>query len=152
MDTIRIPSAQPDIGIRASHAAPVVIATDGRAQSDAALLIGRILGGDRDATRVVTVLRPVPMLPDAQAPLSPDLDAARRAEAIREARAQVERVWHDSDPDIELREGDPATAVAALAHESAATLIVAGLGRHRVADRIFGDETALRLIRIADRP
>jgi nucleotide-binding universal stress UspA family protein len=31
-------------------------------------------------------------------------------------------------------------------------MIVAGLGRHRVTDRVFGDETALRLIRSADVP
>ena len=31
-------------------------------------------------------------------------------------------------------------------------MIVSGLGRHRVADRVFGDETALRLIRLADVP
>jgi nucleotide-binding universal stress UspA family protein len=31
-------------------------------------------------------------------------------------------------------------------------MIVAGLGRHRVSDRVFGDETALRLVRMADVP
>jgi nucleotide-binding universal stress UspA family protein len=31
-------------------------------------------------------------------------------------------------------------------------MIVAGLGRHRVVDRMLGDETALRLIRVSDVP
>jgi hypothetical protein len=34
--------------------------------------------------------------------------------------------------------------IANIAHESNAAMIVSGLGRHRVMDRLFGDETALR--------
>ena len=49
-------------------------------------------------------------------------------------------------------EGDPASAITRAAHRAGATMIVCGLGRHRVADRIFGDETALRFIRLADVP
>ena len=100
MDTLNIPSALPEIGVRASHSAPIIIATDGRAQSDSALVVGRLYAESANA----------------------------------------------------LREGDPATVIARMAHQSAATMIVAGLGRHRVPDRVFGDETALRLIRTSDVP
>jgi nucleotide-binding universal stress UspA family protein len=64
---------------------------------------------------------------------------------------QTVRTW-GQDGDFELFEGDPATVVARLAHKAGATMIVCGLGRHRVTDRVFGDETALRLIRMADVP
>jgi nucleotide-binding universal stress UspA family protein len=60
-------------------------------------------------------------------------------------------VWNEIG-DVELHEGDPATVITRLAHKDGAALIVCGLGRHRVTDRVFGDETALRLIRVADVP
>jgi nucleotide-binding universal stress UspA family protein len=145
-----IPAA-PELGIRASHTAPVIVASDGRTQSDGALAMGRLLADDKDALRLVTVLRPVPVVPEAQIAISPDVEAARRAEARRELNQQACRVWGD-DVDVELMDGDAATAVTRLAHDVGATMIVCGLGRHRVADRVFGDETALRFIRMADVP
>ena len=151
MDTLNIPSALPAIGVRASHSAPIIIATDGRAQSDSALVVGRLFAESANALRVVTVLRTLPMIPDVRLSGTVDLDAARRAETRREVIAQMCRTW-DDEYDIELREGDPATVIARMAHQSAATMIVAGLGRHRVTDRVFGDETALRLIRTSDVP
>jgi hypothetical protein len=63
METLRIPSTTPELGVRASRAAPVIIATDGRAQSDSALAVGRLLAESTDAIRVVTVLKPMPVLP-----------------------------------------------------------------------------------------
>jgi nucleotide-binding universal stress UspA family protein len=145
-----IPSA-PELGVRASHAAPIIIASDGRSQSDGALAVGRLLADARDAVHLVTVIKPMPAVPEAQASISPDFEAARRAEARREVSEQARRVWSD-DGDVELLEGDPATVVTRFAHKIGATMIVCGLGRHRVADRIFGDETALRFIRVADVP
>ncbi len=151
MYALRMPSIEPELGVRASHAAPIIIATDGRKQSDGALTVGRLLAGSADACRVVTAIKALPFVPDAQVAYSPDLDAARRAAAKRDVVDQIARTW-DDDGDVELRDGDPATVIAKLAHEAGATLIVAGLGRHRVTDRVFGDETALRLIRTADVP
>ena len=37
MKTLGVPSALPELGVRASRSAPVIIATDGRTQYDAAL-------------------------------------------------------------------------------------------------------------------
>jgi nucleotide-binding universal stress UspA family protein len=145
-----IPAA-PELGVRATHAAPIIVASDGRAQSDGALAMGRLLTDDAEALRLVTVIKPVPMVPEAQISITPDMEAARRAEARREAIEQARRMW-DDDVDVELMEGDPATVVTKAAHKAGATMIVCGLGRHRVADRIFGDETALRFIRVADVP
>lgn len=143
-----IPQWDPELGIRANRAEPVIVATDGRRQSDGALRIGRRFAGDLDALRVISVLKPVPMLSDAYA-LSPDIQASRKASVRRDVTAQTLRT-DQRDVEIEVIDGDPATMIANTAHREGATLIVAGLGRHRAADRVFGDETALRLIRIAD--
>jgi nucleotide-binding universal stress UspA family protein len=145
----------PEVGIRALKAAPVIIATDGREQSDPALTTGRILAGDGDgALRVVTVVRPLPLVsPEASIPHSVEGDVVRRAEQKHAVLEQMRRVWGDeSQLDVEVYDGDAATGIADLAHESNASLIVAGLGRHRVMDRLFGDETALRLIRLSGVP
>jgi nucleotide-binding universal stress UspA family protein len=156
MTTLKMPSKTPELGVRASRAAPVIIATDGRDQSDAAVVVGRLLGESSDATRVVTVLKTVPVVsPEMQLSVSADVDAARRAEARRAVIDQVQRWWDVTPADageVELYDGDPATVVARVAHEGGATMIVSGLGRHRVLDRVFGDETALRLIRMSDVP
>ena len=151
MKTLKSPSAPRELGIRASHSSPVIIATDGRGQSDAALAIGRLFADDPDAIRVVTVVKPMPTIPDAPIAVTPDLIAARRAEARREALAQMARVW-DGDAGRRGARRRSRHRGGSTRAQPGATMIVCGLGRHRVADRVFGDETALRLIRMADVP
>ena len=151
MDSLKIPSAVPELGLRASVAAPIVVATDGQEQSDGALAMGRLLAGSSDAVRLVTVLKTLPIVPDVPIQIPIDMENARRADARRDVAAQAARVWEEA-VDVELHDGDPATAIARLAHKAGASMIVSGLGRHRVTDRVFGDETALRLIRAADVP
>jgi len=153
MSTQLDPSPSPELGIRALKAAPVIIATDGRDQSDPAIVAGRTFGGTDDALRVVTVLRPLPVVSsEATVPIPPDVEASRRADQKRVVAAQLRRLCGLVDIDVELYAGDPAATIARVAHESGASMIVAGLGRHRVMDRLFGDETALRLIRLAGVP
>jgi len=153
MQILQSPSTEPQQGIGASRASPVIVATDGREQSDAALIAGRIFAAGTDALRVASVLSQMPvMTPEAALPISPDLEAARRSDLKRGIQTQMARAWSGSLADVELYEGDPATTIARLAHESNASMIVAGLGRHRVIDRLFGNETALRLVRVSAVP
>lgn len=154
MQTLQMPSTEPQQGIRASRVSPVMIATDGREQSDAALIAGRLFAEDNEALRVVSVLAPMPVVsPEAAIPISPDIEASRRADLKRGVQIQMARAWGgDEIGEVEVYDGDPATTVARLAHESNASIIVAGLGRHRVIDRLFGNETALRLIRVSAVP
>jgi nucleotide-binding universal stress UspA family protein len=49
-------------------------------------------------------------------------------------------------------DGEPALALTDYARTIEASLIVMGLGRHRVVDRVFGRETTLHAIRIAPCP
>jgi nucleotide-binding universal stress UspA family protein len=146
-------TSMPHEGIRANRASPVVVATDGHDQSEGALAIARLLVPESDAIRIVTVLKRMPTVsPDVQIALSPDMEASRRAEHKRMVKHQIARVWGDDAADVELCEGDPATTIARRAHQTNATIIISGLGRHRVMDRLFGDETALRLIRVSSVP
>jgi len=130
---------------------PIIVATDGRPPSDAALVMGRVLCDDPRAIRTVTVLRPVPAFPDGPASVNADVETTRRADAKRRVVSQMRRVW-PYDTEIEIYDGDPARVLGSVAREANASLIVAGIGRHQVPDRLFGSETVLRLIRVADRP
>ena len=153
MGTYSDPAISPRSGVRANRASPLIIATDGHEQSNSAMLVGRLLAPADDARRVVTVLKHMPTVtPEVQLPLSPDMEASRRAEQKRAVKQQAGRVWGDDIVDVELYDGDPATAIARLARDTNATMIIAGLGRHRVVDRLFGDETALRLVRVSSVP
>lgn len=151
MGTLSSSGMAPELGVRATRSAPVIIATDGRTQSDSALTMGRLFAGSLDALRVATVLKPIPMIPEAQLSMTAEAENARR-DAIRKTVAgQMMRTWSDVH-DLDIRDGDPASVIARLAHHAGATMIVCGLGRHRVTDRVFGDETALRLMRVSDVP
>jgi len=90
--------------------------------------------------------------PEVQLPVSTEDQAAREADLRQRIEAQVERVLGDAKPTIEIDVGDPANTVARAAGDHNTRLIVAGLGRHRILDRLFGDETALRLVRVAPVP
>jgi nucleotide-binding universal stress UspA family protein len=93
------------------------------------------------------VVDPTVQLPTAE------IVSARRAERRSNVEEQIRRVFGmDAHFDVELYDGDPATAVARIARESNATLVISGLGRHKIVDRVFGDETALRLIRMSPVP
>jgi nucleotide-binding universal stress UspA family protein len=117
------------------------------------MLMARLLAGEKDALRVVSVLRTLPTLsPEMPASVSAEMEIARRKEHHRMVKQQEGRLWADDSIDADVLEGDPATRVTQFARYTNATLIVAGLGRHRVVDRLFGDETALRLIRMAGTP
>ena len=153
MRAIYEPMLAPQQGIRASRSSPVIIATDGHDQSNGAMAMGRILAGEKDALRVVSVLRTLPTVtPEMPVTVSAEMELARRRQQHRMVKQQEGRLWADDGVDIDILDGDPATTIAQLARRTNAALIVSGLGRHRVVDRLFGDETALRLIRVASTP
>lgn len=141
----------PALGIRASKTSPVVIATDGHPQSDGALALGRLIAGAPDAMRLVSVMRSLPTIPDSGVIMTTDIEASRRGELERMVVRQAVRDYGSPFPS-EILQGDPATTITRLAHQAGASLIVCGIGRHNVVDRVLGDETALRLVRLADVP
>jgi nucleotide-binding universal stress UspA family protein len=117
------------------------------------MVIGRLLAGSPDAIRLATVVKPLPVVSvDAPIVAPPGVEASRGVHAWLSVEEQSIRVWGGHLADVDVYEGDPATTLARFARDTNATMIVSGLGRHRVVDRLFSDETALRLIRESTVP
>ena len=72
--------------------------------------------------------------------------ATRLAEHLRTAGGAATG-WH-----TRVVDGEPAFALTDLAASVQSPLLVMGIGRHRMLDRVFGSETTLRAIRLASCP
>ena len=132
----------------------LLIATDGTAQSDAAIALARLLQrlGDKREVKVLTVVDHVPIPWGAvDRSLVMDYERGLHQEAQSKVRAQLDRLGDKHWP-VEVRSGDPATTIAALGKESRSRIVVVGLGGHGAAARFFGNETALRLMRVSQVP
>jgi len=145
---------RPNFRFEASESSPVIVATDGREQSDGALRAGALFGGSVDAWRVVSASQLINNLaPEFDFGITAEAIEVLREEQLRLVQDQIRRVLGEaSDIDLEVGAGDPALVVAAFAANRNAALVVAGLGRHRVVDRLLGDETALAIIRASAKP
>jgi nucleotide-binding universal stress UspA family protein len=135
---------------------PIIVATDASLAADSALLLGVALGARAGVpVRALSVVDAL-VVPGDQAPAYPDpsrADQARKADRVRAVRDQVRKaVGERAECQIEVHVGPPARTIARVAAECDARLIVVGLGRHRLRDRIAGRETALQLTRLADVP
>lgn len=131
-------------------AAPILAATDGTEQSEAALRIARLLADrDHSPVRVLTVVEPVAnTAPAFEVAFANTVLDEHVTESVRErACLQVARTVPGTCWDCDVTVGDPAECIAQKAEQLEAGLIVVGLGRHRFIDRLLGGETALRLIR-----
>ena len=130
----------------------LLIATDGTPQSDAAIALAHLLPlGEKGAVKVLTVVDRAPIPWGADRSVVPEYERGLRAEAQQMAQAQLRRL-DNTDWRVEVRSGEPATTIAAMAKESGARMIVVGLGGHGPAARFFGNETALRLMRTSQVP
>jgi nucleotide-binding universal stress UspA family protein len=130
-----------------------LIATDGTPQSDGAVAIAQLLvPNNKHEVRVLTVVdrAPIPW-GTVDRSLVIDYERGLREEADAKTKAQRDRLG-DSNWAVEIRSGDPAATIAALAKESRSRLVVVGLGGHGPAARLFGNETALRLMRVSEVP
>ncbi len=139
----------------AVRTAAILVATDGSEGAETALvaatrLVSRFPGG----IEILSVLEPMPIIsPEAQLPVSAEVEEERRADRLAVIRAQLKHVTgNDHEWPIELGTGVPAALIARRARELDAKLIILGLGRHRLVDRIFGNEMALQVLRLAPVP
>lgn len=130
-----------------------LIATDGTAQSDAAIELAYLLSlRDQSEVRVLTVVgrTPIPWGPVDRSVVL-EYERGRLLEAQQKAQAQVERLGSGKWT-VEVRSGDPTTTIANLAKGTGVRLLVVGLGGHGPSARFFGNETALRLMRVSEVP
>lgn len=146
------PNTEP---VRPAHQRPtaLLIATDGTPQSDAAIVLARLLPlGDQGEVRVLTVVDRASIPWGTVEPsVVMEYERGLRLDAQTRAKAQLDQLG-DKNWTIEVRSGDPATTIAMLAKESRSRIVVVGLGGHGVAARFFGNETALRLMRVSQVP
>jgi nucleotide-binding universal stress UspA family protein len=91
-------------------------------------------------------------VPDVYVPIDPALDGRRREDRHGQVREQLERVGIAEPWTIEVREGAPGIEIAGRANEIGAGLVVVGLTRHSVLDRILGRERALNIVRASPVP
>lgn len=135
--------------------ATVIVATDGTEQSDGALRVALARARETGASlEVVTVAMADPIAdPEMQFSTSGEPNLPSREELREAVETQLTRVnGHESTHSVTLFEGNPAHVIARIATERRAALIVVGLGRHLVMDRLFSNETALQLARISRVP
>lgn len=148
---------------RARLAGPLLVATDGTPQSIGAFAaaVSIAAGGTRRSehaprlsVKVVTVCDAFPVVPPEVAAAVPmEFIRANRLEMQAAALAQVRyNVADTSNWRVEVVTGAPAVTIADCAEEMGASLVVMGIGKHALADRVFGSETALRVIRRSSVP
>ena len=160
MSTMSLPECSPETtAARRRLKGPILLATDGTAQSTGAfaaavcIAAGGTLRADRVSklpVRVVAVCDAVPIV----SPGVPHDDVeGRRAEMLTSALAQVRyNVADTSNWRVDVLSGLPAPTIAVAAAEAKASLVVLGVGRHQILDRVFGSETALRVMRVCSVP
>lgn len=134
---------------------PILVATDGTPAAEPALRAARILAA-RDGTEVevLAVLEPIAPLPPLVGgiPMPHDLETDRESTLRQGVETQVHETVGELGWNVEVMQGHPPATIARMADRMDARLIVMGLGRHDVSDRLFGDETALRVLRLAKVP
>jgi nucleotide-binding universal stress UspA family protein len=127
----------------------ILVATDGRTPSDAALLAARKLA----PVGTFGVLTVLPTDISAERPLDVVADRGALAEHVAGIREQVARLFGErADVRIETRTGYPPAVLAAFAQTHGTGLLIVGIGRPRVIDRLLGDESTLRLARLSKTP
>jgi nucleotide-binding universal stress UspA family protein len=136
--------------------APVFAAVTGADGADVLRMAGLLAAKSGATLSVLAVVEPLPMyLPGTETVtyLPLDDEKERCAAMLDAVRQQVRDVLGASAVvSITVRVGDPAHTIANTARDLGAAVIVVGLGRHRPIDRLLGSETALRIVRLADRP
>ena len=133
---------------------PILLASDGRGATDATFAAARLVAERLDTTvEVVGVLEPLPVyLMAPEVPIVPPEFERERHAALEEAlRGRLAAAGVERWP-VRFRFGEASNTIAETARELDSTMIVVGLGRHLVRDRILGGEHALRVVRSADRP
>lgn len=134
--------------------ATIVVASDGSERSDGALRVALARAtAAAAALEVLTVVRWEPVASPEEMVIWQEGNVARRCAQRQAVEAQLVRVTGGSPAHgVTVLEGNPAFTISRVAIERHAALVVVGLGRHGVADRLFSDETALQLARISRVP
>lgn len=131
----------------------IILATDGTSQSEQAVELARFVSTrTKSDIKVLTVVDqpPIPWgILDSV--IAVDYERGLKAEALNTVKQQIAS-FGDSEWPVEVESGDPAETIAAKAKGCDAMLVIVGLGGHGATSRVFGSETALRLVRLSEIP
>lgn len=136
-------------------AQPLVVATDGTESADAAFIAARLLAQHCGApVNVLTVLEQQLAYFPAPYPVIPVEAERAQLDALTDrVQRQLERqVGTTTGWTIETRYGLPASTIARAAREARAELILTGLSKHGVLDRVLGEETSPHIAQVTDVP
>jgi nucleotide-binding universal stress UspA family protein len=141
---------------RSTEERPVLACTAGDSASETVLrTAARIAGTNAREAQAIAVLEPLPLATGGFEVIPPPLalEDERRSALLGDVRQRLlaalgpESVWG-----VQVIGGQPARAIARHAAERHASLVIMGLGRHAIVDRLLGTETALQTMRIATVP
>jgi len=127
----------------------IVVATDGRAPSEAALVAAQELAGHAPFGVISVLAEAASKDRIAGWMPSPETSDAHRTMVAAHTRRVL---GESSDFWVEVRRGYPPAALTSFAELHRASLLVVGLGRTKVIDRLLGDESALRIARMTQTP
>lgn len=133
---------------------PVIVATDGSEPAERAIRMARAMASRGDwSPEVITVCEPLPL---AVGPVTlPELAAqeqlAMTNSVLQTIQRQLRRLGA-AEWKVTVDYGRTAPHIIRAAREAKAELIVVGLGHHSAVARLFGAETAARIVRHSDIP
>lgn len=149
-----ITRGQADSVASASTTGPLLVATDATIQSDSAIRMASAIASrcQREVV-VVAVVPPMPMVaPEMQVALPASEERIRIGTLRRQVLEQLYRTGVDQEWRIDIERGDPAATIVRVAQQHNAPLVIMGLGEHGLFDRLLGDETVLRVLRLGSIP
>lgn len=154
------PSAPEHLSASDLFRRPILVASDGTPTSLAALRIGASLAHRYEArVHVVAVLDPLLYaMPARGADIGgvvgggvvgggAELLRMASTQRLKDVRDQIGDVSGGAEWPVEIRVGAAASYVTSEARANDATMVVVGLRPHSTLDRVFGGETALRVMR-----
>ncbi|HKW48881.1 MAG TPA: universal stress protein [Gemmatimonadaceae bacterium] len=133
----------------------VVFATNGSAESDAALRFAVSLAERNElALRVLTVLEPMPALPaqPSGAQYHMAVEVERGEQILDRIRPELSRLHEHRRAVTSMLVGAPGPTIAEAASAWNAKYIVLGAGRHSRLERFLAGETVVRVLRHAGVP
>lgn len=135
----------------------ILLATDCDAQTTAAVRIAHEIAVRAGRPlEVVSVCEPLAVYAyeadDLVAGVRETMEERARTRREESVRAQIAAAGIDEEVPVHIVIGAPAPAIARVARERSAHLIVAGPGDHSASDRVLRDETALQLIQSSHVP
>lgn len=135
---------------------PIIVATDGAPSADAAFVAARLIQNRTGLpVQVLSVLNPFPLF--VQSPASPTPPPNPDVVRVRLHSDCVQRQLRNTDGDnspwrVEVKLGQPAVEIARTAKRRHAELVITGMNRHGVIDRLLGNETPIHIAQLGDTP